>query len=57
MVNITKYYIGSYPTKELAERIYDIHAIKDRVFKAKINFSYISAMILIVAIYLILLLN
>lgn len=40
MVNHKKYYIGSYPSEELAARIYDIHAIKNRGIKARTNFPY-----------------
>ena len=40
MINNKKYYIGSYPSKELAARIYDIHAIKKRGIKARTNFPY-----------------
>lgn len=40
MVNNKRYYIGSYPCEELAARIYDIHAIKNRGIRAKTNFPY-----------------
>ena len=40
MVNNKKYYIGSYPSEELAARIYDIHAIKSRGINARTNFPY-----------------
>ncbi len=40
MVKNNKYYIGSYPSEELAARIYDILAIKNRGFKARTNFAY-----------------
>lgn len=40
MANNTKYYIGSYPSEELAARAYDIHAIKKRGVKARTNFPY-----------------
>ena len=40
MVNNKKYYLGSYPSEELAARIYDIHAIKMRGIKARTNFPY-----------------
>ena len=35
-----KCYLGSYPTEELAARIYDIQAIKSWGAKAKTNFTY-----------------
>ena len=35
-----KSYIGSYPSEELAARIYDIICIKNRGIKAKTNFEY-----------------
>lgn len=40
MINNNKYYIGSYPSEELAARIYDIYALKYRGFKARTNFFY-----------------
>lgn len=40
MINNKKYYKGSYPSEELAARIYDIHAIKKRGIKARTNFPY-----------------
>ena len=40
MVNNNKYYLGSYPSEELAARIYDVLAIKNRGAKAKTNFVY-----------------
>ena len=40
MINNSKYYIGSYPSEELAARIYDILAIKNRGVKARTNFVY-----------------
>jgi len=40
MVKNNKNYIGSYPSEELAARIYDILAIKNRGFKARTNFVY-----------------
>ena len=40
MVNNNKYYIGSYPSEELAARIYDVLAIKNRGTKARTNFAY-----------------
>ena len=39
-INNNKYYIGSYPSEELAARIYDILAIKNRGIKARTNFVY-----------------
>lgn len=35
-----KEYIGVYPSEELAARIYDIIALKNRGIKAKTNFIY-----------------
>ena len=40
MADNKKYYLGSYPSEELAARIYDIFAIKMRGIKARTNFSY-----------------
>jgi len=40
MVNNNKYYLGSYPSEELAARIYDVLAIKNRGTKARTNFVY-----------------
>ena len=40
MANNKKYYIGNYPSEELAARVYDIHAIKIRGIKALTNFLY-----------------
>jgi len=40
MENNKKYFIGNYPSEELAARIYDICAIKKRGIKAKTNFPY-----------------
>ena len=40
MVNNQKYYIGSYPSEEMAARVYDIFAIKNRGIKARTNFIY-----------------
>jgi hypothetical protein len=39
-INNNKYYLGSYPSEELAARIYDIVAIKNRGLKARTNFVY-----------------
>ena len=39
-INNNKYYIGSYPSEELAARIYDILVIKNRGVKARTNFIY-----------------
>ena len=38
--NNKKYYLGSYPSEELAARVYDIHAIKMRGIKARTNYPY-----------------
>ena len=40
MVNNSKSYIGTYTTEDLAARVYDIMAIKNRGNKAKTNFIY-----------------
>jgi hypothetical protein len=40
MANNKKYYIGNYPSEELAARVYDIHAIKMRGIKARTNYPY-----------------
>ena len=40
MANNKKYYKGSYPSEELAARVYDIYAIKMRGIKAQTNFPY-----------------
>lgn len=40
MINNKKYYLGNYPSEELAARVYDIHAIKMRGIKARTNFPY-----------------
>jgi len=40
MENNKKYFIGNYPSEELAARIYDVCAIKKRGIKAKTNFPY-----------------
>jgi len=40
MANNKKYFIGNYPSEELAARIYDVCAIKKRGIKAKTNFPY-----------------
>lgn len=40
MINKKKQYLGSYQSEELAARIYDIQAIKNRGFKARTNFTY-----------------
>lgn len=45
MANNKKYYIGNYPSEELAARIYDIYAIKKRGIKARTNFPYNHAQI------------
>ena len=40
MINNKKFYLGSYPSEDLAARIYDIHAIKSWGAKARTNFVY-----------------
>ena len=45
MINKSKSYIGSYPSEELAARIYDILALKNRGIKARTNFIYNSKQI------------
>ena len=40
MINHKKYYLGSYPSEDLAAVIYDIQAIKNWGVKAKTNFVY-----------------
>jgi hypothetical protein len=40
MVNNSKSYVGTYITEDLAARVYDIMAIKNRGNKAKTNFIY-----------------
>ena len=40
MIKNKKYYIGSYPSEEMAAKIYDIVEIKSRGVKAKTNFPY-----------------
>ena len=40
MINNKKYYLGSYPSEDLAARIYDIQAIKTWGIKARTNFVY-----------------
>ena len=40
MINNKKYYLGSYPSEDLAARIYDIQAIKTWGIKARTNFAY-----------------
>ena len=39
-INNKKYYLGSYPSEEIAARVYDIHAIKMRGIKARTNYPY-----------------
>ena len=39
-VNNKKYYLGSYPSEELAARVYDIYAIKMKGIKARTNYPY-----------------
>ena len=45
MINNKKYYIGSYLSEEIAARIYDILAIKNRGIQARTNFIYNNAQI------------
>ena len=45
MINNNKSYIGSYPSEELAARIYDILSLKNRGMKARTNFKYTSQQI------------
>ena len=45
MINKNKSYIGSYPSEELAARIYDILSLKNRGMKARTNFIYTSQQI------------
>jgi len=40
MINNKKYFIGNYPSEDLAARIYDIQAIKTWGIKARTNFVY-----------------
>ena len=40
MINNKNNYIGSYSSEELAARIYDILAIKNRGIRARTNFFY-----------------
>jgi len=40
MVNNKRYYLGNYPSEELAARVYDILSIKKRGIKARTNFPY-----------------
>ena len=40
MINNKKYYIGSYISEEIAARVYDILAIKNRGINARTNFIY-----------------
>ena len=40
MINNKKYYLGNYPSEDLAARIYDIQAIKSWGIKARTNFFY-----------------
>ena len=43
--NNNKTYKGSYPSEELAARIYDVLALKNKRFKARTNFKYSSKQI------------
>lgn len=45
MIKNKKYYLGSYPSEEIAAKIYDIVEIKSRGVKAKTNFPYNSIQI------------
>ena len=45
MINKNKSYIGSYPSEELAARVYDVLALKNRGIKARTNFIYNSKQI------------
>ena len=45
MIKKNKSYIGSYPSEELAARIYDVLALKNRGVKARTNFQYTSKQI------------
>ena len=45
MINKKKSYIGSFSSEELAARIYDIFALKNRGLKARTNFKYTSQQI------------
>ena len=45
MINKNKSYIGSYPYEELAARVYDVLALKNRGIKARTNFIYNSKQI------------
>ena len=40
MINNKKFYLGNYPSEDLAARIYDIQAIKSWGIKARTNFVY-----------------
>jgi hypothetical protein len=40
MINKKKYFLGNYPSEDLAARIYDIKAIKSWGVKARTNFAY-----------------
>ena len=40
MINNKNYYIGSYPSEEIAARVYDILSIKIRGIRARTNFFY-----------------
>jgi len=40
MINKKKYFVGNYPSEDLAARIYDIQAIKAWGIKARTNFVY-----------------
>jgi len=45
MINKSKSYIGSYPSEDLAARIYDVLSLKNRGVKARTNFKYNSRQI------------
>ena len=40
ITNNKQYYLGNYPSEELAARVYDIHEIKMRGINARTNFPY-----------------
>jgi hypothetical protein len=45
MINRRKTYVGTYPSEEIAARVYDIMSIKYRGIKARTNFKYNSGQI------------
>lgn len=40
MINRSKTYVGTFPSEEIAARVYDIMSIKYRGIKARTNFIY-----------------